>query len=171
MQSKKKKKSQYSRKKKKNDGRRLDRTAEWQKAGSGHSLNWEYKGISKSSLLKLGGWSSIDSTSWNTKKTRVISEKQRNMKKYLGRGSCCRHSQGTCLAGSPEDAAVALHYSAPAAGLATGATLPPLPAGGTGPLTESRLGSSTGVSARACVGTQIRNRTYHNRCCSGRRAR
>lgn len=146
---------------------------EGQKAGPGHSLNWEYMGISKSSLLKLGGWSSIDSTSWNThtqKNQGLFERNKRNIKKDLGRGLRWRHSQGTCL-GFPEDVAVALHYSATAAGPATGATLPPLPAVGTGSLTESRLGSSTGVSARACVGTQIRNSTYHNRCCSGRRAR
>lgn len=50
------------------------------------------------------------------------------------------HSQGTCPAGFPEDAAVARRYSAPAAAPPTGATLPLLPAGGTAPPTGSRLG-------------------------------
>lgn len=50
------------------------------------------------------------------------------------------HSQGTCPAGFPEDVAVARHCSAPAADPPTGATLPPLPAGGTAPPTGSRLG-------------------------------
>lgn len=92
-------------------------------------------GISKSSLLKLGGWSRIDSTSWIRKDKGSLGGRKGGHVFEEG-----PHSQGTCPAGFPEDAAVALRCSAPAADPPTGATLPPLPAGGTAPLTGSRLG-------------------------------
>lgn len=71
------------------------------------------------------------------------------------------HSQGTCLAGCPEHEDVALCYSASAAGLATGTTLPLMPERGTVLQTESHLRQNREV--RECS-SAIQTHTFKPTC-------
>lgn len=98
-------------------------------------------GISKSSLLKFAGWSSIDNTSWIRRRENkeALFKGQGEYLWTLARSRLC-HSQETCLAGCPEREDAAPHYSESAAGPATGATRPRPLETETAPLTECHLG-------------------------------
>lgn len=76
-------------------------------------------------------------------KRLLLKDSERESEVSVGERLSLYHSQETCLAGCPEHEDAALHCSVSAAGLATGATLPPLLETETVPQTESHLGQRT----------------------------